>query len=494
MDYYSKYLKYKQKYINLQNQLGGVKTQCPLIGCSYLKRRNKGEPNQGDETHFIQFYHTEQNANITSASASVPAPPSFIGVKSQCRFPDCRNINRYVDAFTNNQPILDEDKNHIKRYSHSKVICPFKTDCSFFKRQNKGQSKYEDDIHFEVYYHREQDAEFSSASVPAPRPVTSQSQSVPAPKPVTSLSQSQSQSQSVRASVEPTDISILTYNILSQTLANEMERNSIKDGNPVYDPSYMNEVSRWSKISSYITDAIRSSTSKYLIICLQEVCESWIVRLRALFSFHGYFIFNDQYGSPFNGNFGALIACPNTCTVLNMEFYKVCQEQPNNSTITPDMLKQIKKNKNTAILLLLRDESANLNFGVVTYHMPRLNPNPDITSLNLAQTLYRKIIDFMGENCWVYVGDFNVLPNSPAYSFLQSRANCIWHDSFGRYPLKNNAVILTDVFSGCIDYMFYSTNLVCVPGSVIFREATTILPNSVEPSDHIPIIATFIKV
>ena len=72
-------------------------------------------------------------------------------------------------------------------------------------------------------------------------------------------------------------ISILTYNILSQKLADLMV-NEIKDGKKVYDNSFMNESYRWNKISNLIETRIIESISKsdksidpdYLIFCLNN--------------------------------------------------------------------------------------------------------------------------------------------------------------------------------------------------------------------------------
>ena len=462
MNYYSKYLKYKNKYINLQNQLGGNPT-CTNVGCSYLKRRINGVSRPEDEIHF-------------------------------------------------------------QRFDHFKVICPHvNSGCDFLKRQNQGNPLPNDKSHFDIFYHNETDDKIitgleplsTQPSVITVHPIYQQNPSS-IQQPVSNLTQQQypnlTQQQYPNLTQQPvsnltqqtvsnltqqtvsnltqpvSDISILTYNILSQNLADAMERDSVKDGQKVYDLSYMNDNYRWSKISSFISSTINKSTSKYLIICLQEVCESWLSRLRDLFGLYNYNIIYSQDGHAFTGKMGVLIAFPNTLGLLNSESYKVCQEQLETPAIKSNMF-QIKKNNNTAILLLFRDRSSNFNFGVVTYQMPRIEPNPDIISLHLAQTLSNKIISFMDKNSWVYAGDFNILQDSPAYDFLKSVFKCIWRDFVKGYPLTNNAVIKQKEFSGCIDYMFYSENLDCV--SVIFKEALSIMPNSDEPSDHSSIIAKF---
>jgi len=112
-------------------------------------------------------------------------------------------------------------------------------------------------------------------------------------------------------------ISILTYNILSQKLADLMI-NEEKDGKKVYDNSYMNESYRWNKISNLIeTNIIESVTNtdtdtdtdtktgiNYLVICLQEVTEDWIPKFSQLFIKLNYAYINVQHGRVFNGNMG----------------------------------------------------------------------------------------------------------------------------------------------------------------------------------------------
>jgi len=151
-------------------------------------------------------------------------------------------------------------------------------------------------------------------------------------------------------------ISILTYNILSQKLADLMV-NEIKDGKKVYDNSFMNESYRWNKISNLIETRIIESISNtdksidpdYLIFCLQEVTEDWIPKISQLFKKLNYTYINIQHGRNFNGNMGVMIAYPKILTIFKSEFYTIGQHV----LISDDNSKIAAAKSNTAILLIL---------------------------------------------------------------------------------------------------------------------------------------------
>ena len=287
-------------------------------------------------------------------------------------------------------------------------------------------------------------------------------------------------------------ISILSYNILSQNLAEQMI-NEIKDDKEVYNISYMNEKSRWSQISKLIETQINNSRNKkinesdYLIFCLQEVVEQWIPNIAQLFNSLDYTYINIHHGRVFNGNMGVLIAFPKFFSIIKSEFYTVGQH----IMVIDDNSKIAAGKTNTAILLLLENQSINLKFGVITYHMP-LEPKIPHISMSHAKVLMKKIGKFMENNIWFYGGDFNITPDSKTYQYLASINNCIWLN-LQLYPITNHAYIRGYEFSGCLDYIFYSKqslrNIECI--DVQYEIITTIIPNNKHPSDHIPIYAKF---
>ena len=299
-------------------------------------------------------------------------------------------------------------------------------------------------------------------------------------------------------------ISVLTYNILSQNLAEQMI-NEIKDEKKVYDISFMNDEYRWSKISSIIEHKINESVSEtsrqiqqnqeasrqketdHLIFCLQEVTENWVSKFAQLFAKHNYTYINVQHGRVFNGNMGVMVAWPNILTLTKSEFYTVGQH----IILSDENSKLAASKTNTAILLLLEQPNKinGLKFGIVTYHMP-LEPKIPHISMSHAKVLMKKINKFMENNIWFYGGDFNITPDSRTYLYLLTMANCIWHN-IDKYPITNHAFIRGFEFSGCLDYIFYSKNDKIKQLNVEYENIITIIPNNKHPSDHIPIYAKF---
>ena len=284
-------------------------------------------------------------------------------------------------------------------------------------------------------------------------------------------------------------ISILTYNILSQNLA-ELMLSEVKDGKEVYKPSVMNESNRWQQISNIILSHIINSNKQLeldnLVICLQEVTEEWVPRFAELFSSVNYSYINIQHGRVFNGNMGVLIAWPKTLNIVKSEFYTVGQH----IIVTDDNSKLSASKSNIAILLLLENPSINFKFGVVTYHMP-LEPKIPHISMSHAKVLMKKILKFMALDTYFFAGDFNITPDTRTYNYLSSVNNCIWSTFFNAYPITNHAHIKGYEFSGCLDYIFYSNNGNIKCDDVKVEKVNGIMPNNDHPSDHIPIYAKF---
>jgi len=281
-------------------------------------------------------------------------------------------------------------------------------------------------------------------------------------------------------------IVILTYNILSSSLATLMT-NEKKDNKIVYPTEIMNNDNRFKKISLFIKDQILIYSESNFIICLQEVSEEWLPKFAQLFASLKYNYINKQYGRIFDGNMGVLIAYPNKLSIVKSQFIQIGRYiNPHN-----DMSLLAASKRNVAIYLLLESKSFNYKFGVITYHMPCEPKNP-LVGYYHNKIIYRKAIKFMSNNRWILAGDFNMLSDTQSYKYLVKKKDlgCIWKDKLHRYPITNFAYIKDNEFSGCIDYIFYlKDNLKCI--DVKIDNINNIIPDKIQPSDHIPVIAIF---
>ena len=277
-------------------------------------------------------------------------------------------------------------------------------------------------------------------------------------------------------------INIITYNVLSSNLANLMQ-NEVKDGKKIYTPEIMDNNIRWQKISAFIKTKINSKLPN-LIFCLQEVSEDWLVLFAALFNSLEYNYINIQHGRIFDGNMGVLIAYPRTLNIIKSEFYCVGKH----ILISDEISARSASKSNTAIFVIFENSLINLKFGVVTYHMP-CEPSIQQIALTHSKILYKKIIRFMDNNQWIFLGDFNMTPEFKAYEYLSTKINCVWKNYLKYFPITNHAYIRGFEFSGCLDYIFYSNGLKCT--DLQFSKVNNILPDISEPSDHISIFATF---
>ena len=279
-------------------------------------------------------------------------------------------------------------------------------------------------------------------------------------------------------------INIITYNILSSKLADLMIA-EIKDNKQVYDSNNLNNNNRLEKIKQYLLEQIIKNYDLNLIICLQEVSEEWLPILANFFISNKYKYINIQYGRVFNGNMGILIAYPDYLNIIKSEFYEIGKHIKVNSD---NKLKASLK-RNNAILLILENSNNNLQFGVTTYHMP-CEPTNEYIGYYHSKKLYKKITKFMKNiKYWILAGDFNMLNHTKSYLYLISNCGCIWKDKLKKYPITNHAYINGHEFAGCLDYIFYSKSLSC--DDVKYKEINNIIPDNENPSDHIPILASF---
>lgn len=288
-------------------------------------------------------------------------------------------------------------------------------------------------------------------------------------------------------------IKVATYNILSYPFANLLSK-EMKDDKPVYTSIQLDPIRRAQLILNKLTTIINSNPD--IIICLQEVAATWVDMLKPFFTNYEYIIMNVQYGSKFTGNMGVLVAYPKKFTILKydvstpMQFinYKQQSQYPQFENLCiQDTIAWACRKPNAAILLQFKYNT--YKFGIVTYHMPCEYKCPSLMYI-ISNELCNKVINFMESQPFVFAGDFNIVPDSDLYKNIITKFSCAWTsiNQNKTYPITNHSYINGKEFIGCIDYIFYN-GLKCK--SIICDDAKSIQPNDIEPSDHVPVIATF---
>jgi len=278
------------------------------------------------------------------------------------------------------------------------------------------------------------------------------------------------------------NITILTYNILSSSLATLMESEN-KNEIQIYPHDIMDDNCRWIKISNQISNIINRNLPN-LIICLQEVSEDWLHKFSFLFEQLNYKFINAQYGKILNGNMGVLIAYPSYLNIIKYDILNVGSK----ILIEDEMSQKAALKSNKAILAMFENMTDKFRFGVITYHMPCEPLIPKISLIH-SKVLYKKVKKFMENTEWILIGDFNMLPNTLSYKYFSENLKCVWKNFLHYYPITNHSYIKNIEFAGCIDYAFYTKNLECT--NIMYSDVKNIIPDINEPSDHISILISF---
>ena len=99
--YYKKYLKYKNKYLNLQSQIGGVPFYTRLGNMLFLKpygTQSLGTHESGSTISQIKRSSLSTSSNELPKPAKLPSPGNF-----QEKFPISKNIVRTKSNIVTNQ-------------------------------------------------------------------------------------------------------------------------------------------------------------------------------------------------------------------------------------------------------------------------------------------------------------------------------------------------------------------------------------------------------
>jgi mRNA deadenylase 3'-5' endonuclease subunit Ccr4 len=315
-----------------------------------------------------------------------------------------------------------------------------------------------------------------------------------------------------------TNLTIVTYNLLS----------------PDYiKPSYFPNIEK-----QYLDDELRlERTIKLLnqwitnknIICLQELCEKWMINFKTLFESNNY---NFHYVIYAKGKSGVAIAYPTDLfdTIIVEEFLcadyikydKLSMLYEEKSKIMEE-LKAASQCENKSINIVLKIKKSGELILLSTYHMPCQFLKKMYMTVHIY-ALKANINDMIKKyNCQhvILAGDFNITAKSPEYNFLvgieeleipefikelQKMYKSIEINLYSPIELKSAHLMLHNkepeytnistinggtLFKECLDYCIVTKTfdiIECTTYFTIDNPSTNSYPNNICPSDHLPLI------
>lgn len=251
------------------------------------------------------------------------------------------------------------------------------------------------------------------------------------------------------------DFKILHYNVLA---------NSLSDGFPYVDPSHLSWKSRKKKIIKSVCD------QKADVVCLVEVDEEHKNMFNTVYP--KYFSFYSKKRSIDNKDGCLVLVNLNKFEVLDYSSFRL-----------KDSRSQI------AVLLKLKNIKTNYTFYLVSTH---LKAKPGFEQIRLEQCSV--IMDKIGDNDCIFLGDFNDVPNSLCYNFITKKHKFIdVYDNDKRIytTCKKRDKLVCRV----IDYIFYRSNKMKPQNEIQAPLLSSLpavgLPSKEHPSDHVLLGVTF---
>ena len=335
-------------------------------------------------------------------------------------------------------------------------------------------------------------------------------------------------------------IKVITYNLLSAKLCNESNFLNYENSED------LDATTRKTRTITLLENFMKFSNNPQPIICLQEISSDWKGELELLFMKHNYSFFNISYGI-----LGVGIAVPNESIIItNVEYIHIgeliktntsrqiwrieeeyreaereCKIRENNLTflqkislyvrdmtaLIPEYIRVIeetidkaKMRKNYAIRLTLKSNEK--EFIIYNYHMPCEFKTPIIQFLHLS--VFKRLILKHHQIPTIFAGDFNITPSSDEYYFFtgepvpESKTVYLPKEdqediSFMSFKMTTTPQIppftchsetkFGGYFKDTLDYIFVSNANIKLSGRLL--ETDEKMPNSVCPSDHLPIYA-----
>eukprot|EP01032_Pedospumella_encystans_P035228 gene35228-39848_t len=231
------------------------------------------------------------------------------------------------------------------------------------------------------------------------------------------------------------NIKFTSYNVLSSHLSGENHFTSCK-------PMHLKAEYRLETLKA----KLEKEVSDGAIISLQEVSHNWAGVLHAFFAARGYHMVTGLYGGKFNGYMGVAVAVPTAkYDIVDVDITRVADTKRMARKPKPgfvqnifntfskfftrlgvqmgiiqpffDFWDNVTYRTNQMLCLRLKDKDGGKPFVMGTYHMPCMFKKPAVMVTHCALSA-QHIQKFAKNDPFVYVGDFNIKPDSSMYALL----------------------------------------------------------------------------
>ena len=337
-------------------------------------------------------------------------------------------------------------------------------------------------------------------------------------------------------------VKVISYNLLSPKLCNSSSFLNY----PI--PEDLDPSTRKTRTISLLESFFTHSPQP--IICLQEISPDWKGTLELLFMKHNYSFFNISYGILGVGiaipnesiavinvdyiHIGELVKTNSSMLIWRTEqeyreaernrkireepisfMQKVMLYVKDYTALIPEYIRVIeetikeakwKKNYAICLTLKLKHTTEEKEFMVYNYHMPCTFKTPIIQFLHLS--VFKRLILKHHMIPTIFAGDFNINPSSDEYNFFtgslvpESKTVYLpkeYEDDISYQAFKMTTTSQTTQFTchsetkfggyfrDTLDYIFVSNANITDSNSLLQTDEK--MPNSVCPSDHLPIYA-----